>query len=63
MIAKVIAGVSRDKPFCDGMLVMPENVVATLQRFVLDQRTGNVTLSYRSGDLRIIKVEETFPAQ
>ncbi len=42
---------------------MPENVVATLQRFVLDQRTGNVPLSYRGGDLRIIKVERTFPAR
>ena len=41
------------------MLVMPGNVVATLQSFVLDQRTGNVILSFRGGDLRIIKVEET----
>ncbi len=63
MSAKVIAGVSKDQPFCDGMLVMPENVVATLQRFVLDQRTGNVTLSFRGGDLRVIKVEETATAK
>ena len=63
MTAKIIAGVSREQPFCDGMLVMPENVVATLQRFVLDQRTGNVILCFRGGDLRIIKVEETASAR
>ena len=63
MIGKIIAGVSRDQPLSDGMLVMPDNVVATLQSFVLDQRTGNVILSFRGGDLRIIKVEETAPAR
>ena len=63
MSAKVIAGVSRDSPFCDGMLVMPDYVVATLQRFVLDQRTGNVILSFRGGDLQIIKVEESATAK
>ena len=63
MSAKVIAGVSRDQPFCDGMLVMPDNVVATLQRFVLDQRTGNVILNFRGGDLRVIKVEEPASAK
>ena len=63
MHAKIIAGVSRDQPLCDGMLVMPGNVVATLQSFVLDQRTGNVILCFRGGELRIIKVEETASAR
>lgn len=54
----VIGGVS-DEMRCNGALQLPERVVATLQDFMLAKRTGNVILSFREGDLQIIKVEES----
>ncbi len=62
-IGKIVAGFANDQQFYKDALVMPNNVVATLQSFMIEKRTGNVTLSYRGGDLRIIKVEETAPAR
>ena len=59
---KIVAGYANDQQFYKDALVMPERVVATLQHFVLEQRTGNVTFCFRGGDLRVIKVEQTFPA-
>ena len=62
-IGKVVAGFANDQKFYKDALVLPHNVVATIQSFVLDERTGNVILCFRGGDLRIIKVEETAPAR
>ena len=63
MIAKFIAAVDQDEARRLGGLTVPEPVVATLQCFVLQRRTGNVILSFRGGDLQIVKVEETAPVR
>ncbi len=60
---KIVAGFANDQQFYDDALVMPNNVVATIQSFLLEKRTGKVTLSFRGGDCRIIKVEETAAAK
>lgn len=62
-IGKIVTGFPNDQQFYNDALVMPNNVVATLQSFMLEKRTGNVILSFRGGDLRIIKVEETATAR
>lgn len=59
MTTKPVIGGINTEILCNGVLQLPERVVATLQDFVLAKRTGNVVLSYREGDLRVIKVEET----
>ena len=63
MSAKLVAGVDNYEALRGDDLAVPEPVVATLQRFVIEQRSGSVTLSFRGGDLRIIKVEEIAPAK
>ena len=60
---KIVAGFANDQKFYDDALVMPNNVVATIQSFLLEKRTGKVTLSFRGGDCRTIKVEETAAAK